>query len=587
MRRLKRIRLTRTPNGAAPAKTHCFFSSLGASLRPHAHPSSLKLPPPAPLPENKGILRVSSAPTSFAEDRKLIAVASFGTVFEWYDFYLYGALAATITKQFFSGVDETTGFVFALMAFAAGFVVRPFGALVFGCLGDLFGRKRTFLATMLLMGLATVSVGLLPSYSRIGITAPILLVVLRLMQGLAVGGEYGGAAIYVAEQVPTNRRGYYTSWIQATATLGLLLSLAVVLGCRLWTGPAFDVWGWRIPFLFSVVLLAVSLWMRLSMPESRAFLKAKTDGQLTRAPLREVFGKKEHFSKVAVAMGGIVIGQAVVWYTAQFYSLYFLSQSLRVDSVTVTLLLGCALLLASPFYVVFGSLSDRIGRKPVMLTGIFVGALALFPIFKGLTHFANPELETAAQMNPVVVAADPQTCGFQFDPLGQAKRRTDCDKAKALLSRIGIPYSNALLPARAPLQLKIGGASLSGFDPAAIQNALKSAGYPTRADPARMNKPMIVILLIVLLLLSFLIYAPLAAALVELFPTRIRYTAMSFPYHLGIGWFGGLLPTIAFSLVVATGNIYSGLWYPVVIGLLSFLIALFFYKEARGRDLEM
>lgn len=519
-------------------------------------------------------------------NRKLVTAAALGTVFEWYDFYLYGALAATITKQFFSGVDETTGFVFALLAFAAGFVVRPFGAIVFGVLGDLFGRKRTFLATMIVMGLATVSVGILPNYARIGIAAPILLVVCRLLQGLAVGGEYGGAAIYVAEQVSTARRGYYTSWVQTTATLGLLMSLAVVLACRMWTGPAFDVWGWRIPFLLSVILLGVSLWIRLSMPESRAFLKAKDEGKLTRTPLREVFTQKENLRKVAIAMFGIVIGQAVIWYTAQFYVLYFLTQSLRVDFVTVNLLQGTALLLASPFYVVFGRLSDRIGRKPVMLTGILVGALMLFPLFKGLTHFANPALEIAAQANPVVIAADPQSCAFQFDPVGTAKKRTDCDKAKALLSRIGIPYSNAVLPAASPLQLKIGSASLMGFDAAAIQSALKAAGYPAKADPARMNKPMIVILLIVTLLLSFLIYAPLAAALVELFPTRIRYTALSFPYHLGIGWFGGLLPAIAFSLVVATGNIYSGLWYPVVIGLLSFLVALLFYKEVRNRDLD-
>jgi MFS family permease len=531
-------------------------------------------------------IAATSARAFVAENRKLVLAASLGTVFEWYDFYLYGALAAVISKQFFSGVDETTGFVFALLAFAAGFVVRPFGALLFGCLGDLFGRKRTFLTTMLVMGLATLSVGMLPTYARIGITAPILLVVFRLLQGLALGGEYGGAAIYVAEHVPTNRRGYYTSWIQATATLGLLLSLGVVLSCRLLTGPAFDLWGWRIPFLFSVILLGVSLWIRLSMGESRAFLKAKEEGKLTRAPLREVFGEKENLGKVLVALGGVVIGQAVIWYTAQFYALYFLTQSLRVDPVTVNLLLGAALLLASPFYVVFGSLSDRIGRKPVMLTGILVGALMLFPIFKGLTHFANPGLENAAHTNPVVVAADPQTCGFQFDPLGQAKKRTDCDKAKALLSRIGIPYSNAALPAGSPLELKIGQASLSGFDAAAIQSALKAASYPTRADASRMNKPMIVILLIVLLLLSFLIYAPLGAALVELFPTRIRYTALSFPYHLGIGWFGGLLPTVAFSLVVVTGNIYSGLWYPVLIAIVSFIIAFLFYKEVRHRHMD-
>jgi MFS family permease len=519
-------------------------------------------------------------------DRRLILAASLGTIFEWYDFFLYGSLAVTISKQFFSGVDESTGFTFALLAFAAGFVVRPFGAAFFGRLGDLVGRKYTFLMTMFLMGVATLTVGLLPGYSRIGIAAPILLISLRLLQGLALGGEYGGAAVYVAEQAPADQRGYYTSWIQATATLGLLLSLAVILCCRLATKSAFDVWGWRIPFLFSSILLAVSLWIRLSMKESRAFLYAKAQGKLSRAPLKEVFAEKENLRKLLVAFGGMVAGMTVVWYTSQFYALYFLIQSLRVDPMTANLLLGTALVLGSPFIVICGRLSDRIGRKPVMLAGMLAAALTLIPLFKGLTHYANPQLATAARANPVVVAADPRTCGFQFDPLGQRKNYSDCDKVKSLLSKMGVPYTNSTLPAGSSIEIKVGSGTITGFDAKAIQSALKAATYPSRADPAQMNIGMILVLLTTLIVLVTMVYAPLAAALVEMFPTRIRYTALSVPYHAGVGWIGGLLPTIAFSLVVATGNIYYGLWYPVIVVSLSFLIGMFYVQETRGRDIQ-
>jgi MFS family permease len=532
------------------------------------------------------LVTAGSVSTILTGDRRLILAASLGTIFEWYDFFLYGSLAATISKQFFSGVDETTGFLFALLAFGVGFVVRPFGAAFFGRLGDLVGRKYTFLMTMLLMGLTTLTVGLLPGYSRIGIAAPILLISLRLLQGLALGGEYGGAAVYVAEQAPADQRGYYTSWIQATATLGVLLSLVVTLCCRLATKSAFDVWGWRIPFWFSSVLLGVSLWIRLSMKESRAFLHAKSQGKLSRAPLQEVFGKKENLRKLLVAFGGMVTGMTAVWYTAQFYALFFLIQSLRVDSMTANLLVGAALVLGSPFYILFGWLSDRVGRKPLMMAGMLIAALLLIPLFKGLTHYANPQLARAARANPVVVAADPRTCGFQFDPVGRRKNSSDCDKVKALLSKMGVPYANSSLPAGSGIEIKVGSGTLTEFDAQAIQSALKAATYPSRADPTQMNIAMIVVLLTVLVALAAMGYAPQAAALVEMFPTRIRYTALSVPYHAGVGWIGGLLPAVAFSLVVATGNIYYGLWYPVIVVSLSFVIGMCCVQEARGRDLH-
>jgi MFS family permease len=532
------------------------------------------------------LVTTGSVSTILTGDRRLILAASLGTTFEWYDFFLYGSLAATISKQFFSGVDENTGFLFALLAFGVGFVVRPFGAAFFGRLGDLVGRKYTFLMTMFLMGLTTLTVGFLPGYSRIGIAAPILLISLRLLQGLALGGEYGGAAVYVAEQAPADQRGYYTSWIQATATLGVLLSLVVTLCCRLATKSAFDVWGWRIPFWFSSVLLGVSLWIRLSMKESRTFLHAKSQGKLSRAPLQEVFGKKENLRKLLVAFGGMVTGMTAVWYTAQFYALFFLIQSLRVDSMTANLLVGAALVLGSPFYIFFGWLSDRVGRKPLMMAGMLTAALLLIPLFKGLTHYANPQLARAARANPVVVAADPRTCGFQFDPVGRRKNSSDCDKVKALLSKMGVPYANSSLPAGSGIEIKVGSGTLAEFDAQAIQSALKAATYPSRADPTQMNIAMILVLLTVLVALAAMGYAPQAAALVEMFPTRIRYTALSVPYHAGVGWIGGLLPAVAFSLVVATGNIYYGLWYPVIIVSLSFGIGMCWVQETRGRDLH-
>jgi len=529
---------------------------------------------------------VEAQPTDRTVDRKLILGASLGTVFEWYDFFLYGSLAATISKQFFSGVDETRGFLFALLAFAAGFVVRPFGAAVFGRLGDLIGRKYTFLMTMFLMGISTVAVGLLPVYARIGIAAPVLLISFRLLQGLALGGEYGGAAVYVAEHAPDNRRGYCTSWIQATATLGFLLSLGVILCCRLATKSAFDIWGWRLPFLYSSILLVVSLWIRASMAESRAFLRAKEQGKLSRAPLTEVFGKRENLRKLLIAFGGMVAGMTVVWYTSHFYALFFLTQSLRVDAMMANLLLGAALLLGSPFYLLAGRLSDRVGRKPVIMTGMLAAALLLIPLFKAVTHFANPQLAAAARANPVVVAADPATCGFQFDPLGQRKNTTDCDKTKALFAKMGVPYTTAKLRAGSQISISVGTNTIAGFDAPAVQNALRKASYPASADPAQINIVMVIVCLTAMILLVSMVYGPLAAALVEMFPTRIRYTALSVPYHAGVGWIGGLLPAIAYSLVVATGNIYYGLRFPVLVVSLSFVIGMCFMRETKGRDLH-
>jgi MFS family permease len=528
----------------------------------------------------------ASLPRFLTEDRKLILAASLGTIFEFYEFFLYGSLAATISKQFFSGVDDNTAFLFALLAFAAGAIVRPFGAAVFGRLGDLVGRKHTFLLTMLLMGSATVSVGLLPGYATIGIAAPILLITLRLLQGLALGGEYGGAAVYVAEQAPDNHRAYATSWIQTAASFGLLLSLSTIFCCRALTKSAFDIWGWRIPFWFSSVLLGVSLWIRLSMKESRAFIRAKAEGKLSRAPLKEVFCNMENLRKLLVAFGGLVSGMTIIWYTGHFYTLYFLTQTLRVDPTYVSLMLAIAVVLGTPFYILSGWLSDRIGRKPVIMAGMLVAAVLFVPLFKGLTHYANPQLEAASAANPVVVEADPRTCGLQFDPLGQKEIFSDCDKAKALLSKMGVPYTNLALPTGSTLAVKIGSNTITGFDAVAMQSALKTATYPVRADPAQINIVMVVLLLAILIALSAFSYGPLAATLVEMFPTRIRYTALSVPYHAGVGWVGGLLPAIAFSLVVTTGNVYYGVGFAVSLIAFSFLIGMCFVRETNGRDIH-
>ncbi|NHR05659.1 MFS transporter [Chromobacterium haemolyticum] len=524
--------------------------------------------------------------TISSSERKVIFASSLGTVFEWYDFFLYGALAAVISKQFFAGVNETTAFIFALMTFAAGFLVRPFGALLFGRLGDMIGRKYTFLATILIMGVSTFLVGLLPGYASIGIAAPILLVVLRMLQGLAIGGEYGGAAIYVAEHAPDHKRGAYTSWIQVTATAGLLLSLLVILACRKLTGPAFDDWGWRLPFLLSLALLAISTWIRLSMHESPAFLKMKAEGKHSKAPLTESFTNWKNLRIVLTALFGINGGQAVTFYCAQFYSLFFLTQILKVDSQIATQLLVASLVIAAPLFLYFGYLSDRIGRKPVMLTGLLLAALLTFPAFKWLTAYASPDIANAARQSPVVVVADPASCRFQFDPVGKAKLNTSCDQAKALLAKNGVPYQREAASAGGETRIKVGEQTLTGFDKTALLAALKQAGYPDKADPDKINYPMVVAVLVLLSLIAAMVYGPLAATMVELFPTRIRYTSMSLPYHIGNGWIGGLFPTVAFSLVVYTGDILYGLWYPVIVYSVSFVVCLLGLKETHKADIH-
>ncbi len=537
------------------------------------------------------------------EERKVILASSLGTVFEWYDFYLYGSLSAIIAVQFFSGVNPTAAFIFALMAFAAGFAVRPFGAIFFGRLGDLVGRKYTFLITILIMGLSTFIVGILPTYAQWGIAAPIILIILRLFQGLALGGEYGGAATYVAEHAPHGRRGFYTSWIQTTATLGLFLSLLVILGTRTWLGEeAFAAWGWRIPFLLSIVLLGVSVWIRLTLSESPAFKKMKEEGKTSKAPLTEAFGRWENAKVALIALFGGTAGQAVVWYTGQFYALFFLTQTLKVDGATANILIALSLLIGTPFFIIFGWLSDKIGRKPIILGGCLVAALTYFPLFALITHYANPALEQAQANSPVVVVADPNACSFQFNPVGTAKFVASCDIAKGFLARNSVNYSNEAAPAGTVASIRIGDQTIASFEGAgmpadqfkaqsdafnvSMTDAIRNAGYPAKADPEQINKPMLVLLLTVLVLFVTMVYGPIAALLVELFPTRIRYTAMSLPYHIGNGWFGGFLPTTAFAMVAATGDIYYGLWYPIIVAVMTFFIGLFLMPETKDRDLR-
>ncbi|MCP1476640.1 MFS family permease [Pseudomonas sp. EB276 TE3739] len=526
-----------------------------------------------------------SAETSNAT-QKVIFASSLGTVFEWYDFFLYGALAAVISKQFFAGVNDTTAFIFALMAFAAGFIVRPFGALVFGRLGDMIGRKYTFLATIILMGVATFCVGLLPTYASIGIAAPIILVVLRMLQGLALGGEYGGAATYVAEHAPIGKRGFHTSWIQSTATLGLLLSLLVVLGCRYFTGDQFEVWGWRIPFLLSIVLLGISTWIRLSLHESPAYLKMKEEGKTSKAPIRESFGKWENLKVVLIALFSINAGQAVTFYAAQFYVLFFLTQFLKMDPAVANSLLIISVVIGAPFFIFFGWLSDKVGRKPVLMLGLLLATALYFPIFKSLAHYANPAIDQASRQAPITVLADPATCTFQFDPVGKAKFDSPCDKVKTFLVKQGLPYTSVAAPAGSAVQVSVGDVKLDGFDEAALRGAITLAGYPQQADMQQINKPMIVALIVALIIISAMCYGPLAALMVELFPTRIRYTSMSLPYHIGNGWFGGFLPTVSFALVVYTGDIFYGLWYPVLITGVSLVVGMICLRETKNIDLD-
>jgi MFS family permease len=533
----------------------------------------------------------------------IVGAASAGTVFEWYDFYLYGSLTAFISLHFFSGVNETTGFILALMAFAAGFAVRPFGAIVFGRLGDLWGRKNTFLVTMLLMGLSTFAVGLLPDYSQIGVAAPIILVGLRLVQGLAMGGEYGGAAIYVAEHAPEGKRGLYTSWIQTTATLGLFLSLVVIILVRTQVGEdAFKAWGWRIPFLVSAVLLAVSMWIRLKLNESPVFQKMVDEGRTSKRPLTEAFADRANLKLVVLALVGLTAGQAVVWYTGQFYALFFLEKTLKVDGLTTNALVATALLIGTPFFVVFGWLSDKIGRKPIILAGCLLAVLTFFPIFKALTTAANPALAAATASAPVTVIADPADCALQFDPIGKSAFASSCDIAKSALASAGVSYRNEAAPAGTLARVRIGQAEIASVDgrnqsredladaraawTKTLGATLSEAGYPAKADPAQINKPLVVGLLTLLVLYVTMVYGPIAAALVEMFPARIRYTSMSLPYHIGNGWFGGFLPATAFAMVAASGDIYRGLWYPIIIAAVTLVVGGLFIREMRGAPID-
>lgn len=572
-----------------------------------------------------------------AEEKKVIFASSLGTVFEWYDFYLYGSLAAIIAKQFFSGLDEGSAFIFALLAFAAGFIVRPFGAIFFGRLGDMIGRKYTFLVTILIMGVSTFIVGILPNYASIGVAAPVILICLRLLQGLALGGEYGGAATYVAEHAPAGQRGAYTAWIQTTATLGLFLSLMVILGTRTIIGEeAFADWGWRVPFLVSVIMLIISVYIRLSMNESPAFVKMKAEGKTSKAPLSESFGQWKNLKIVILALFGLVMGQAVVWYSGQFYALFFLTQALKVDGATANIMVAISLIIGTPFFVIFGTLSDKIGRKPLILAGCLLAVLTYFPVFKALTKAANPDLYAAQQSAQVTVTADPAECSFQFNPTGTKKFTSTCDIAKQRLAGASVSYENIAAPAGTPAVIKVGEtvvnvkytaedvavakvkaeeklAALNAAEPkdakaieAAIKSvkdlsnektasttllgsnlstALKAAGYPAKADMAKFDKVTVIVILSYLVLLVTMVYGPIAAMLVEMFPTRIRYTSMSLPYHIGNGWFGGLMPTTAFAIVAQTGNMYNGLWYPIIIAGATVVIGGLFVKETKDVDI--
>ncbi len=541
----------------------------------------------------------------------VIGASSVGTMFEWYDFFLYGSLVANINTHFYSGVNETTGYILALATFAAGFIVRPFGALAFGRVGDIVGRKNTFLVTMIIMGIATFLVGLLPSAATfeamgagLGVIAPILLVSLRVLQGLAIGGEYGGAATYIAEHSPPNARGFFTSWIQITATIGLFISLLVILGVRQTMSPEdFNEWGWRIPFLLSAGLLIVSIWIRVQLNESPVCVKMKEEAALSKAPLSEAFGQWKNVKWVLIALFGCVMGQAVIWYTGTFYGLNYLKQTLRMDPAQADTLVAISLLFGTPFYIFFGWLSDRIGRRYLILAGLLIPVLTYFPLFHALTQNANPALYAAVDASPVVVRADPNACALQFDPVGKNKFDSQsCDVAKALLSKAGISYNSEVVPAGALAEIHIGGqvyvapavekmsaderaSSIAAYNKE-VSEALKAAGYPSNADKDAVNAMMVILLLFFTQLCTAMVYGPMAAMLVELFPAKVRYTTMSLPYHIGNGWFGGLLPTIAFAIVASTGDIYSGIWYPVIIAGITFVVALFFLPETYKRNIH-
>jgi MFS family permease len=528
--------------------------------------------------------------------RRVVVAAALGSVFEWYDFFLYGSLAAILSRQFFSAVNPTTGFIFALLAFAAGFAVRPLGALLFGRFGDLAGRKVTFLITILVMGLSTALVGVLPAAASWGVASPTLLIVLRIAQGLALGGEYGGAAVYVAEHVPERSRGYYTGWINGTATLGFLLSLGVILTCRAAFGADFETWGWRVPFIVSLVLLGISVYVRLKLAESPVFEQLKATGTRSRAPLRDSLGRWSNLRMILAALFGQCAGLTVVFYTAHFYALFFLTQVLKVAPRSGELLMLGALVLAVPLYAFMGAVSDRVGRKPLIVGGCVLSALTLLPIFHGLTRFANPALEQAMARSPVTVVVDPTRCALQFDPIGKATYRSSCDIVKAALTRHGIPYTTVAERTQVA-SARIGTVTVAAFDGTALgaeelkarrtqfdktlDAALTAAGYPSAASPGDIRAVPVLALLFALLVLASLTYGPSAAWLTELFPAQIRYTSLSVPYHAAVGWFGGFLPAIAFTLVAASGDIYRGLWYPIGICVMAALVSMAFLPETR------
>ena len=537
-----------------------------------------------------------------SSERKVVLASSLGTIFEWYDFYLFGALATIISRQFFNSLDPSEAFLTALLTFGAGFVVRPLGALFFGRLGDMIGRKYTFLVTILIMGLSTFIVGLLPNYQSIGVAAPLILIYLRLMQGFAMGGEYGGAATYVAEHAPQNKRGAYTGWIQTTASLGLLLSLGVIGGSRALVGEAeFEAWGWRIPFLFSILLLGLSVYVRLSLQESPAFVRMKAQGTLSQAPVKESLRQWKHLRLVLIALLGLTIGQAVIWYTGQFYALFFLTQALRVDEATANMLMAMALVIGTPFFVFFGAWSDKVGRKPIIMLGCLLAAVTYFQVFNGLTRYANPELHAAQARHHVRLEADSGECAFQFNPTGVAKFSSSCDVASHALANSAVSYVHQAGAAGMTAVIHIGDRQVASFSPQGLSaeeskakaetfkqtltESLVQAGYPTQANPDKIDRVRVVALLSYLMVLVAMVYGPLAAALVELFPTRIRYTALSLPYHIGNGWFGGLLPTSAFAIVAYNGNMYSGLWYPVILAGATFVIGMLFLKETKHIDI--
>jgi MFS family permease len=555
------------------------------------------------MADTKGKAHLNAAPRPISnEEKTVIFASSLGTVFEWYDFYLFGVMSAIIAANFFTALDPSTRDIFTLLAFAAGFAVRPFGAIVFGRLGDLVGRKYTFLVTILIMGLSTFLVAFLPTYKSWGIAAPITLIALRLLQGLALGGEYGGAATYVAEHAPHGRRGAYTAWIQTTATGGLMLALMVILGTRLYVGEKdFAEWGWRIPYAVSGILLAVSVWIRLKLSESPAFTRMKAEGKTSKAPLTESFGNWGNLKIVILALIGATAGQAVVWYTGQFYALFFLQSFLKVDGPTANVLIALSLIIGTPFFLLFGSLSDKIGRKPIIMAGCLLAALTYFPLFNALTTYANPKLQAAIQKSPVTVVAAPGDCNLILNLTGTAKFTTGCDLSRTFLANAGVNYDKKEEAGTAVATVKVGDKAISGYaasQPNAkeekarfekeVRAALNDAGYPAKADPIpafSSNWWMIVLILTIMVVYVTMVYGPIAAMLVEFFPTRIRYTSMSLPYHIGNGWFGGFLPAISFSIVAAQGNIYSGLWYPIIIATMTFIVGVLFVKETKDVDI--